>query len=187
MGRFLAFLDALQADLRAQGTKGALPGVEFDPPWTTVGVGKIAGGTAANIVPRECRLTWEFRALPGVDAEAIHARAAAKVAELDAAIRAEAPEAGVRMRTYANVPAFRPEAQGAAQKLAMAITGANAPVAVAFASEAGQFQDAGISTVICGPGDIAVAHRPDEYTTRDQLALCDRFLEKIAEWASRPA
>lgn len=186
MGRFLAFLDALQADLRVLGTNGALPGVEFDPPWTTVGIGKIAGGTAANIVPRECRLTWEFRALPGVDAAAIHARAQAKVAELDAAIRAEAPEAGVRMRTYANVPAFRPEAQGPAQKLAMAITGSNAPAAVAFASEAGQFQDAGISTVICGPGDIAVAHRPDEYTTRDQLAQCDRFLEKLAEWACRP-
>ncbi len=186
MGRFLAFLDELQAELRAHGTQGALPGVEFDPPWTTVGVGKIAGGTAANIVPRECRLTWEFRALPGVDAAAIHARAQAKVDALDAAIRAEAPEAGVRMRTYANVPAFRPEAQGAAQKLAMEITGANAPAAVAFASEAGQFQDAGISTVICGPGDIAVAHRPDEYTTRDQLAQCDRFLAKLAEWASRP-
>jgi acetylornithine deacetylase len=186
MGRFLSFLDSLQAELRATGTAGALPGVEFDPPWTTVGVGKIAGGTAANIVPRECRLTWEFRALPGVDAGALHARAQAKIAELDAAIRAEANEAGVSLHTYANVPAFRPEVRGPAQALAMEITGANAPAVVAFASEAGQFQEAGISTVICGPGDIAVAHKADEYTTREQLALCDRFLDRLAEWASRP-
>ncbi|MBI3506088.1 MAG: acetylornithine deacetylase [Proteobacteria bacterium] len=186
MGRFLAFLDGLQAELKVRGAAGAVPGVEFDPPWTTVGIGKIAGGTAANIVPRECRLTWEFRALPGADAAAIAARAEAKIAELDIAIRAEAPEAGVAMRTYANIPAFRPDPDGVATKLAMAITGANKAAAVAFGTEAGQFQTAGISTVICGPGDIAVAHKTDEYTTRDQLAQCDRFIEKLAEWATRP-
>jgi acetylornithine deacetylase len=184
MGRFLVFLDELQRELRAAGTKGAVPGVEFDPPWTTVGIGKIHGGTAANIVPRECRLTWEFRALPGVDGAAIHARAAAKAAELDAAIRREAPEGGVTLRHYAHIPPFRPEPEGAATKLAMAITGANAPAAVAFGTEAGQFQEAGISTVICGPGDIAVAHKTDEYTTRDQLAQCDRFIDRVAEWAA---
>jgi acetylornithine deacetylase len=184
MGRFLVFLDELQQELRAAGTKGAVPGVEFDPPWTTVGIGKIHGGTAANIVPRECRLTWEFRALPGVDGAAIHARAAAKVAALDAAIKREAPEGGVTLRRYANIPPFRPEPDGVATKLAMAITGANAPAAVAFGTEAGQFQEAGISTVICGPGDIAVAHKTDEYTTRDQLALCDRFIERVADWAA---
>ena len=163
-----------------------MPGVDFDPPWTTVGIGRISGGTAANIVPRECRLTWEFRALPGVDGQAIHAMGEAKADELDAAIKSEAPEASVTLSRYANIPPLRPELDGQATKLAMEITGANAPITVAFGTEAGQFQAAGISTVICGPGDIAVAHKTDEYTTRDQLAQCDRFIAKLAEWAARP-
>ncbi len=187
MGRFLVYLDELQQALRARGQADAVPGVDFDPPWTTVGIGKISGGTAANIVPRECRLTWEFRALPGVDGEAIHAGAQAKIDALDAAIKREAPEASVTLHRYANIPPMRPELDGPAAKLAMSITGANAPITVAFGTEAGQFQQAGISTVICGPGDIAVAHKTDEYTTREQLAQCDRFIGKVAEWAARPA
>ncbi len=187
MGRFLAFLDALQAELRAQGAAGAVPGAEFDPPWTTLGVGVIHGGTAANIVARECALTWEFRALPGVDGDAINARAAVKIAELDAAIKREAPEASVTMTRYASIPPLKPEPDGPAVKLAMALTGANKTEAVAFGTEAGQFQQAGISTVICGPGDIAVAHKTDEFTTRDQLAQCDAFIAKLADWAARPA
>jgi acetylornithine deacetylase len=111
----------------------------------------------------------------------------AKAAELDAAIKREAPEGSVTVERYANIPPFKPELDGPATKLAMEITGANAPITVSFGTEAGQFQVAGISTVICGPGDIAVAHKTDEYTTRDQLAQCERFIGRIAEWASRPA
>ncbi|MCA3262340.1 MAG: acetylornithine deacetylase [Telmatospirillum sp.] len=187
MGRFLAFLDALQAELRAKGSADAVPGVSFDPPWTTLGIGLIHGGTAANIVARECALTWEFRALPGANTEAIYAQAAAKIAELDAAIKKEAPEASVSMTRYAAIPGLKPEIDGPAAKLALALTGANRTETVAFGTEAGQFQAAGISTVICGPGDIAVAHKTDEYTTRDQLAQCDAFIAKLADWASRPA
>jgi acetylornithine deacetylase len=187
MGRFLAFLDALQAELRAKGLADAVPGVSFDPPWTTLGIGLIHGGTAANIVARECALTWEFRALPGANPEAIYAQAAAKIAALDAAIKQEAPEASVTMTRYAAIPGLKPEIDGPAAKLALALTGANRTETVAFGTEAGQFQAAGISTVICGPGDIAVAHKTDEYTTRDQLAQCDAFIAKLADWATRPA
>lgn len=187
MGRFLGFLDSLQVELRAKGLADAVPGVSFDPPWTTLGIGLIHGGTAANIVARECALTWEFRALPGANPEAIYAQAAAKIAELDAAIKKEAPEASVSMTRYAAIPSLKPEIDGPAAKLALALTGANRTETVAFGTEAGQFQAAGISTVICGPGDIAVAHKTDEYTTRDQLAQCDAFIAKLADWASRPA
>jgi acetylornithine deacetylase len=187
MGRFLAFLDALQAELRAKGLADAVPGVSFDPPWTTLVIGLIHGGTAANIVARECALTWEFRALPGANPEAIYAQAAAKIAALDAAIKQEAPEASVTMTRYAAIPGLKPEIDGPAAKLALALTGANRTETVAFGTEAGQFQAAGISTVICGPGDIAVAHKTDEYTTRDQLAQCDAFIAKLADWATRPA
>jgi acetylornithine deacetylase len=186
MGRFLAFLDDLQRELIAEGASRALPGVEFDPPYTTVGVGRIEGGTVVNIVPRDCRLSWELRPLPGVDAEAIYARASAKAAGIDADMKRESPEAYFRIGKYAWIPACRPEKDGLAQRLAMALTGANATATVSFGTEAGQFQEAGISTVICGPGDIAVAHKTDEYTTRDQLAQCEAFLLKLAAWAKRP-
>lgn len=185
MGRFLAFLDDLQRELIAEGAARALPGVEFDPPYTTVGIGRIDGGTVVNIVPRDCRLSWELRPLPGVDAEAIYVRAQAKAAEINAAMKKESPEAYFRIGKYAWIPACRPEKDGLAQKLAMELTGANATATVSFGTEAGQFQEAGISTVICGPGDIAVAHKTDEYTTRDQLAQCEAFLLKLAEWARR--
>lgn len=185
MGRFLAFLDGLQRELIAEGSARALPGVEFDPPYTTVGIGRIEGGTVVNIVPRDCRLSWELRPLPGVDADAIYARALAKAAEIDEAMKRESPEAYFRIGKYAWIPACRPEKDGLAQKLAMELTGANATATVSFGTEAGQFQEAGISTVICGPGDIAVAHKTDEYTTRDQLAQCEAFLLKLAAWAQR--
>ncbi|MFN8757963.1 MAG: acetylornithine deacetylase [Tagaea sp.] len=185
MGRFLAFLDELQRELVADGQTHALPGADFDPPYTTVGIGRIDGGTVVNIVPRDCRLSWELRPLPGVDAEAIYARALAKAAEIDAAMKRESPDAYFRVGKYAWVPACRPESDGLAQKLAMELTGANGTATVAFGTEAGQFQEAGISTVICGPGDIAVAHKTDEYTTRDQLAQCEAFVLKLAAWAAR--
>jgi acetylornithine deacetylase len=185
MGRFLAFLDGLQSELIAEGAARALPGVEFDPPYTTVGIGRIEGGTVVNIVPRDCRLSWELRPLPGVDAEAIYARAQAKAAEIDASMKRESPDAYFRVGKYAWIPACRPETDGLAQKLAMELTGANGTATVSFGTEAGQFQEAGISTVICGPGDIAVAHKTDEYTTRDQLAQCEAFLAKLAAWAQR--
>ncbi|MCM0021584.1 MAG: M20/M25/M40 family metallo-hydrolase, partial [Tagaea sp.] len=136
-------------------------------------------------VPRDCRLSWELRPLPGVDAEAIFARAQAKAAEIDAAMKKESPGAYFRIGKYAWIPACRPEPDGLAQKIAMELTGSNAPATVSFGTEAGQFQSAGISTVICGPGDIAVAHKTDEYTTRDQLAQCETFLLKLAQWARR--
>jgi acetylornithine deacetylase len=185
MGRFLVFLDELQRELIAEGAARALPGVEFDPPYTTVGIGRIDGGTIVNIVPRDCHLAWELRPLPGVDAEAIFARAQAKAAEIDAAMKKESAGAYFRIGKYAWIPACRPEPDGLAQKIAMELTGANAPATVSFGTEAGQFQSAGISTVICGPGDIAVAHKTDEYTTRDQLAQCESFLTKLAAWARR--
>lgn len=185
MGRFLSFLDGLQRELIAEGASRALPGVEFDPPYTTVGIGRIEGGTVVNIVPRDCRLSWELRPLPGVDADAIYARALAKAAEIDAAMKRESAGAYFRIGKYAWIPACRPEKDGLAQNLAMELTGANATATVSFGTEAGQFQEAGISTVICGPGDIAVAHKTDEYTTRDQLAQCETFLSKLAAWAQR--
>ncbi|HEX2116287.1 MAG TPA: acetylornithine deacetylase, partial [Alphaproteobacteria bacterium] len=92
MGRFMGFLDRLAEELRAEGESKAIPGLDFDPPWTTVNLGSIHGGTAMNIIARECRLAWEFRPLPGVDAEVIYQRAERFIDEtVRPALRAQAP------------------------------------------------------------------------------------------------
>jgi acetylornithine deacetylase len=185
MGRFIGFLEALAADLREEGDRKAIPGLDFDPPWTTVNLGSIHGGTAMNIIARECRLAWEFRPLPGVDAPAIYARAERFIAQtLLPALRAEAPEGIVVTEQVAVVPALRPEKNGPAEALALQLTGLNTAITAAFGSESGHFQDIGISAVMCGPGDIAQAHKPDEFISVDQLAQCERFLLKLADWAA---
>lgn len=185
MGRFIGFLDKMAEELRAEGDRNAIPGLDFDPAWTTMNLGAIQGGTAMNIVARECRLMWEIRPLPGVDAEAIYGRALRFLDEtLRPALLAQAPEGSITTERVAVVPALRPEKNGPAEALALQLTGLNAAVTAAFGSEGGHFQDAGISAVMCGPGDIAQAHKPDEFVALDQLAQCERFLLKLADWAA---
>jgi acetylornithine deacetylase len=185
MGRFMGFLDTLAEELRAEGDRNAIPGLDFDPAWTTLNFGAIHGGTAVNIIARDCRLTWEFRPLPGVDAEAIYARAEVFLADtIVPALRAQAPEGRAATERVAVVPALRPEKNGPAEALALQLTGLNAAVTAAFGSEAGHFQDVGVSAIMCGPGDIAQAHKPDEFIAIDQLAQCEGFLLKVADWAA---
>lgn len=184
MGRFIGFLERLAGELKADGTRDAPPGIDFDPPWTTVGLGTIHGGTAVNIIARQCALEWEFRQLPGVDPAAIRARAQAWLdGELLPGLRAAAPEGGIVTETICEVPALSPEPQGEAETLALRLTGGNRAVTAAFTSEAGQFQQSGISAVLCGPGSIAQAHQPDEFIAADQLAACAAFLRRLADWA----
>ena len=185
MGRFMGFLDRMAEELRTEGESKAIPGLDFDPPWTTMNLGAIHGGTAMNIIARECRLAWEFRPLPGVDAEAIYERAERFIDEtLRPAVRAQAPEGSIVTERVAVVPALRPEKNGPAEALALQLTGLNAAITAAFGSESGHFQDIGVSAVMCGPGDIAQAHKPDEFIAVDQLAQCERFLLKLADWAA---
>ncbi|MBI3451844.1 MAG: acetylornithine deacetylase [Rhodospirillales bacterium] len=185
MGRLIVGLETIAGELRAAGDKGAMPGLDFDPPWTTLSIGTVAGGTAHNIVARECRLGWEFRPLPGVDADAIAARVEDFIArELRPALAAAAPEGRIETQPLFAVPALAPEPGGAAEALALRLTGANRATTVAYASEAGQFQETGISAVLCGPGDIAQAHKPDEFIAIEQIAACEAFLRRLADWAA---
>ena len=185
MGRFIAYLEQLGERLREQGLRGVPPGLEFDPPWSTVGIGRIRGGTAMNIIPRTCTLDWEVRVLPGVEPASIRAEVDAWLRdELLPQLRRDAPEASIVTEKIAAVPALQPEETGAAETLALRLTGANRAVTAAFASEAGQFQETGISAVMCGPGSIAQAHQPDEFISLEQVAAGEAFLRRLADWAS---
>ena len=180
----IAFLGRLAAELKAAAPAGS----PFDPPYTTLNVGTIAGGTAINILPRECRFAWEFRPIPETDAEALVHRFEAHLAdELLPRMRESAPEAEIRNERICAAPPLRPEPDSPAERLSRALTGANASGTVAFATEAGLFQEKGVSAVVCGPGSIAQAHQPDEFIEEDQLAQCEAMLRKLILIARRGA
>ncbi|MEO8523598.1 MAG: acetylornithine deacetylase [Caldimonas sp.] len=148
----------------------------FDVPFTTGSVGVIEGGIADNVVPADCRFNYEFRNLPGTDAADMQREVLAYAASLEPAMRAIAPEAGIRFETICAVPAFLARDDDVAVLLARRLAAVEETTLVAFGTEAGLFQKAGIPTVVCGPGHIAQAHQADEYVSLAQLAACERFL-----------
>jgi acetylornithine deacetylase len=156
----------------------------FEPPWTTVHVGMIEGGTAPNILPAACGFTWEYRTLPGEDPDAI---LSAFLRESEdrvlPALREFAPEASIETTPLARVPPLLPEPGGPAEALAAALVG-NVPGqgrVVAFGTEAGQFQETGASVVLLGPGSIDQAHRVNEYLERNQFERCVAVLDRLVE------
>jgi len=151
----------------------------FDVPYTTSAVCMMEGGIADNVVPEDCRFHYEFRNLPGADVAAMQAEVTAYAASLEPAMRAVAPEAGIRFETICETPAFLARADDPAVLLAARLADAEATTLVAFGTEAGLFQKAGIPTVVCGPGHIAQAHQADEYVSLAQLAAGERFLQGL--------
>ena len=167
--------------------QGAVPSAvaaAFHPPFTTLHVGMIQGGTAHNITAGDCRFAVEMRVVPGEDEAALAADFVAEALRLDAAMKAVRPEAGITLTRFFDVPGLTPEAAGAAEALLAQLTGANGAGVVSYGTEAGQFQAAGYSAVICGPGDIAQAHQVDEYLEVSAflagLAYMERLLEALA-------
>ena len=151
----------------------------FYPPFTTLHVGMISGGTAHNITAADCRFAVEMRVVPGEDVEA-HARSfEAEAARMDAVLKAQRPEAGVHLERFFGVPALVPEVDGEAEAIARRLTGDNATGVVSYGTEAGQFQEAGYSAIVCGPGDIAQAHQPDEYLEVSEFEAGQRFMERL--------
>lgn len=154
----------------------------FCPHHATLTIGQMNGGTAVNILARECRFAFDLRTLPGQEPEAILAPFFAACEAADAELRTRFPEAGVRVERRSRTPSFAPEADGAAERLARRWAGDNGPArAVPYAAEAGQFQGAGFSTVICGPGSIAQAHQPDEYIEVQQIERGAAFMLRLAD------
>jgi acetylornithine deacetylase len=148
----------------------------FDVPYTTGSVGVIEGGIADNVVPEDCRFHYEFRNLPGTDAHEMQAEVRAYAASLEPAMRAVSAGAGIHFETICAMPAFLARADDPAVQLACRLAEEDRTTLVAFGTEAGLFQRAGIPTVVCGPGHIAQAHQADEYVSLDQLAAAERFL-----------
>lgn len=151
----------------------------FTPPWTTLHVGMIEGGTAHNITAKDCRFAIDFRVMPEEEPDDWLARLSKKAADLETRMKITHEAAGITLTPHFGVPALRPEENGAAERLVRRLTGDNGTHVVSYGSEAGHFQNAGMSTVICGPGDIAQAHQPDEWLSVEQFRDGWRFMERL--------
>jgi acetylornithine deacetylase len=169
-------LDDLQRELAAPG----LTDNRFEPPWSTIQVGTIGGGTARNIIPLRCEFGWAIRPLPGVDVRPHFERWVEAIErEVVPAMQAVHPSCCVRHRLGRPVQALSPEPGSPAEALAFRLAGANRTIAVSYAAEAGSFQAAGIPTVLCGPGHISEAHKPNEFIDLSQVAACEAFMDRL--------
>jgi len=151
----------------------------FDVPYTTASVGQFHGGIADNVVPRDAEFRYEFRNLPTVDALALQSQVVAAARALEPGMQKVSPEAGFSFEPICEVPAFLGSADDAVTRLAQRLAGEAGTTLVAFGTEAGLFKQAGIPTVVCGPGSIEQAHQPDEYVSLEQLGRCEQFLQGL--------
>ena len=153
----------------------------FEPPFTTLHVGQIEGGTAHNITAKDCRFFIEFRFVPGESPDDWARAIEAKAAELTAEMQKIHPDTGFDLTRGFALPALTPETDGPAETLARRLTGDNGRHVVSYGTEGSQFQTRGYSTVICGPGDIAQAHQPDEFLSLEQLAAGEAFMDRLLD------
>ena len=176
--RLIHFIDEMARECASRPK----PESGFVPPYTTIHVGLVRGGTAANIISRECRFVWDIRSMPDEDPRTWLDRFEAYCRdEVLPEMRRVAPSADVVTTPGFASPGLRAEPGSAADELVRAITGDNGTGVVSYGTEAGQFQDAGFSTIVCGPGSIDQAHQPNEYIERSQVDLCMATLRRLID------
>jgi len=154
----------------------------FDVAYSTVHTGVIRGGTALNIVPAHCSFDFEFRHLPGDDPDALFAAFRRYVTEeLEPEMKAVAPDTGFRIEQLSSIPALDVAPETEIVALAQDLSGCCDIDKVSYGTEASQFQTIGIPAVVCGPGSIQQAHKPNEFVAAEQLARCETFLRRLGE------
>ena len=165
----------------AEGFERSEPRYEgFDVPFSTASVGQFHGGIADNVVPRDAEFRYEFRDLPTADARRMQSDVLAYAASIEPAMKKVAPDAGFKFETICEIPSFLGAAGDPVTLLAQRLASEDRTTLVAFGTEAGLFKNAGIPTVVCGPGSINQAHQPDEFVSLEQLARCELFMERLA-------
>lgn len=177
--RLIQWVNDLNDEIRAR-TPGEMHH-HFTPPFTTVHVGTITGGTAGNITALECQFPVDLRIMPDETIRQWEEPLRARAAEISAGMQTIHPETGITLTLRSIVPPLRPETNGAAEALARRITGDNGTHMVSYGTEAGQFQEAGYSAAICGPGSIDMAHQPNEYLSISQFDAGRTFMCDLLE------
>ncbi len=180
--RIIAELERLEAELKISTRND-----RFDPPYASLQVTRIEGGTASNIIPLSCRFGFEVRATPGLDIDGVERRVKAFIdTECIPNMRRVAPEADITIVRANAVPPFGADRDSEIVTLALKLAGQNDTAAVSYATEAGLFQDAGSPSIVCGPGDIAQAHTANEWIAASEIAACMAFMKRLADWAEKP-
>jgi acetylornithine deacetylase len=178
-GRLLGELSRMEQDLKA-GEQDA----RFDPPYTTLQVTQIEGGTASNVVPVPCWFGWEIRGLPGFDPTQLDRRLKTFAAEQCLPeMQRLAPEAEITIQATNQVAAYAADEASGIVPLTLKLAGQNKTFAVSYCTEAGLFQGGGAPAIVCGPGNIAQAHTANEFLSLEELEKCLAFLARLADWA----
>ncbi|MFJ2379764.1 acetylornithine deacetylase [Pseudomonas protegens] len=160
----------------------------FDPPFSTVQTGTIQGGRALNIVPAECQFDFEVRTLPGYDAQAVVDQLQGYAREqLLPQMQAVQADTGIALQPLSAYPGLATAADSEAAELLALLSGSREFGTVAFGTEGGLFHQAGIPTVVCGPGSMDQGHKPDEFISLEQLHACDALLLRLGDWLEHPA
>ncbi|MFQ1702259.1 acetylornithine deacetylase [Loktanella agnita] len=172
--RYVSRLLELRHDLIARAPAQG----RFTPSWTTLNVGSVYGGVAHNVIADHAQVQWEIRPVQNSDADFVHDAMTRHVEDvLLPAMRSVASDAAIVTETIGEIAGLTPTNANEARDIIMELTGANACDLVAFGTEAGLFQKIGMDVVVCGPGSIEQAHKPDEYLEIAQLARCLDMLE----------
>ena len=181
--RIIEHLESIGRSRRASAAESGC-----EPPWTTVQVGTIQGGTAVNILPARCEFLWEYRCMPEEDPESI-------IQDMQGFIDSDvlpdlqefAPDASVETTSIARVPPLRPDPEARAERWVRSLQGVRdgGSGEVSFATEAGSFQRAGVSSVVCGPGSIDQAHQPNEFIDPKELARCESMVDDVFAYLCR--
>ena len=172
---FTGFVDSM-----ARGFKQDGPFDEaFIVPYTTTTVNKISGGIAVNTIPAECTLHFEFRSIGADDPGALIERYRAEAKRIEGELQQQNPAARVDFTVLAQTPGLDTPEDAGIVALSAKLGGTPSPDKATYGTEAGLFFNAGIPTVVCGPGDIAQAHAPDEYIELEQIAACEAFIENL--------
>jgi acetylornithine deacetylase len=152
----------------------------FNVPYSTLSTGVIRGGIAANVIPKACEVQFDMRTLPNASAETLYAEIVDYAKTLEAAMQREDASGRIEMTWESSTGGLAADESEAIVQLAKDLSRNHEVGKVSYGTEAGLFQQIGIPSVICGPGDIAQAHAPDEFVSLDQLAQCERFMERLA-------
>jgi acetylornithine deacetylase len=161
-------------------------GIPFDPPYSTLHVGSLHGGTALNLVPDQAQIEFEIRSVPGADVVGLLQRIDALVDEQRLSLKRAAPEADIRIEDLSAYPGLTPSSATAVNAVAE-LAGVDAGVeTVSFGTEAGLYSEAHIPTVVCGPGDMARAHKADEWIGLDELERAHSMMQRLAQKLDRP-
>ncbi len=174
--RYVARLLDLREALKARAPAGS----RFEPPWTTINTGAVIGGTAHNVIAEVAQVDWEFRPVQTSDIHFVKAEIEEYVQQvLLPAMQAVSPDATITTEIVGEIVGLEPATVNEARDILMELTGANTADVVAFGTEAGIFQELGMSAVVCGPGSIQQAHKADEFVSLDQMRQCLAMLDRL--------